>query len=273
MKTILLIGAGRMGSAMLSGWLKGLDMSAHFMAIDPNNKPNIGDLVEYPLPGKQFTYFKSPSEVPKHIKADAVILATKPQMVADAVKSVRAYVGPNTVLASVAAGVPTETIKTAIPGHPAAVRIMPNIGAMVGHSVSAGFASAEVTPDQKSLINKLFAAIGVFSWLASEDDLHTVTALSGSGPAYYFALCEAMVVAAQEQGLAEEVARNLAIGTIVAAGRLLEQTPDPTHLRKTVTSPNGTTAAGLEALGEDDALVKLAQNTINAAHKRSIELA
>lgn len=273
MKKILLIGAGRMGSAMLSGWLSGLKMPAHFMVIDPHMKPDVGDLTENPLPGKQVSYFTHADEIPGHVTADAVVLATKPQMVTGATISIQKLIGSDTVLVSVAAGVNIETIASAIPEQTAAVRIMPNIGAMVGYSVSAGYASEDVTDGQKSLIEALFTSIGVFSWLASEDDLHTVTALSGSGPAYYFALCEALMAAAESKGLPHSVAHDLAIGTVVAAGRLLEGTPDPKMLRETVTSPNGTTAAGLASLGKDNALSKLAQYTIDAAHNRSIELA
>ncbi|WP_405117462.1 pyrroline-5-carboxylate reductase [Phaeobacter sp. BS23] len=273
MKTIMLIGAGRMGSAMLSGWLTELKMPVNLIAIDPHIEPTLEDLVETPLPGKTYSYYKEASVIPADVTADAVVFATKPQMVVDAIQSVQAHIGPQTVLASVAAGVSTETIEGALPSDLAAVRIMPNIGAMVGHAVSAGYASPSVSSDQKALIETLFASIGVFTWLDREDDMHTVTALSGSGLAYYFALCEAMIEAAKDMGLSAVAARDLAIGTVIAAGRLLEQTSDPTHLRETVTSPNGTTHAGLQAMTRDDTLKTLAADTLKAAHQRSIELA
>ncbi|MDC0737988.1 pyrroline-5-carboxylate reductase [Cognatishimia sp. SS12] len=273
MKTILLIGAGRMGGAMLRGWLTALKMPVNLIVVDPHNQPVLDELVEAPVPGKTYSYYKDAGAIPKGIVADALVLATKPQMVADAIRSVAPHITGQTVLASVAAGIATDTIAGAAQNTDAAVRIMPNIGAMVGHSASAGFANPAVTADQKALIEALFASFGVFSWLENEEQLHTVTALSGSGPAYYFALCEAMTEAAKSMGLPADVARDLAIGTVVAAGRLLEQTADPTHLRETVTSPNGTTHAGLMAMAQDEALQNLAAATLKAAHDRSIELA
>ncbi|WP_371224034.1 pyrroline-5-carboxylate reductase family protein [Roseovarius sp. 2305UL8-3] len=257
----------------LAGWLKGLETPTQFLTLDPHTKPSFEEISEDIFPGHKHQHFDTASKIPKFTAADAVVLATKPEMVADSLKSVREFIGPNSVLVSVAAGVSTDTIKRAISGEPAAVRIMPNIGAMVGHAVSAGYASENATACQKTLVAALFSSIGVFSWLDREDDLHAVTALSGSGPAYYFALCEAMIEAAQTLGLPDETSRNLAIGTVVAAGRLLEQTADPQHLRKTVTSPNGTTAAGLDAMTGGDALSSLVHATLSAARNRSIELA
>ncbi|MEM7731682.1 MAG: pyrroline-5-carboxylate reductase [Pseudomonadota bacterium] len=273
MKSVILVGAGRMGSAMLSGWLKGLKTPTQFFALDPHSKPSFEDVSDDFFSGHKYQHFSRASDLPQNTRADAIILATKPQMVPESVKAIEAFIQKATVLVSVAAGVSTRTVREVIDGNLAAVRIMPNIGAMVGHAVSAGYASEDVTKDQKILVDALFSSIGVFSWLDSENDLHAVTALSGSGPAYYFALCEAMIEAAKDLGLPEETATSLGVGTVVAAGRLLEQTADPEHLRKTVTSPDGTTAAGLEAMSKHNRLSDLARAALLAAQYRSIELA
>ncbi len=229
--------------------------------------------IDTPEDSPQFLHFDTAMSVPKDLEASALFLATKPQMIPGAVQSLKAQIKPETLLVSVAAGVTIDAIKGVLAAPQPVVRAMPNIGAMVGRSASAAFGSPDVTETQIELVNELFSAVGQLTWLQAENDLHVVTAVSGSGPAYFFAMCEAMIKAAQAEGLSEEVAKSLVLDTISASGRLLDETPDPTHLRKIVTSPNGTTAAGLTRLGLDDALNKLTAQAIVAAKKRSQALA
>lgn len=270
MQSILLVGAGKMGSAMLRGWLANLDQSTRFVVLDPNTGPDLAKADH--APDDRSLYFKNVSDLPAGFVPDIIVLATKPQMVQSVVQALRSHIGQETTLVSVAAGVHCDTIKTAVPDGTAVVRVMPNIGALVGHSVSAAFACADTSDRQKTHVSALFKAIGEMTWLSSEEDLHLATAVSGSGPAYYFAFCEAMIDAAQDRGLPPETARLLAIGTVTAAGQLLANDPDPTKLREMVTSPNGTTAAGLDALTADGVMALTARNTLDAAAKRSREL-
>lgn len=270
MQSILLVGAGKMGGAMLRGWLAALDRSTRFVVLDPQDPPGLSEAGG--APDTRVTYVQDSLALPRDFTPDVILLATKPQLVEDVVKTLQGHIGPETTLISVAAGVHCATLKAAAPLGTSVARVMPNIGALVGHCVSAAYACADTSEPQKAQVSQLFEAIGRLTWLDDEDDLHLATAISGSGPAYYFAFCEAMIAAAQDGGLPPEVARVLAIGTVTAAGQLLAQDPDPTKLRDMVTSPNGTTAAGLTALTADGTLTQIARTTLDAAAKRSREL-
>ena len=272
METILLVGAGRMGGAMLRGWISAMGGGFHFVALDPHVGPSLTDIEDEPVPGSRFTHVAQAKDLPPDLRPKVVVLATKPQLISQAITDLRENIVSETVLVSVAAGVSTQSISAAASTDAAVVRIMPNIGALVGNAVSAGFASPKTTQSQKALVEKLFASVGQMTWLDKEEDMHLVTAVSGSGPAYYFAFCEAMIAAAEAEGLSADVASALAIGTVTSAGQLLAREPDPAHLRETVTSPNGTTAAGLAALLSDGALTSLSHDAIRAAAKRSREL-
>ncbi len=264
-----MIGAGRMGGAMLKGWTKALGDGFRFTVIDPHADWQGLGLT----PGPQLLLGRTLDEFPGDHTADIVVLATKPQNLETALQGARPAIGAGTLVVSIAAGVATRTMQDAIGAGQAVVRAMPNVGALVSRSVTAAFANPEVSPAQRDLVAELFASIGAFSWIETEADLHLITALSGSGPAYYFAFCEAMIASAIAAGLSDEVARVLAIGTLVSAGRLLEDSGDPAGLRVMVTSPKGTTAAALDALGDGGALGALAARALEAARARSVEMA
>ncbi len=272
MKTILLVGAGRMGGALLRGWLNTLSNDFQSLAVDPHAAPHLADIPAVSETGVRFAHFNQVLDVPEDVDAAGIILATKPQLAQDALGGLRGQINPGTVVVSVAAGVSISTLQEVLPENQAVVRAMPNIGAVVGHSMSAAHPSAQTSEDQRQLVKLLFGAVGRFAWLANEEQLHAVTAISGSGPAYFFAMCEAMIEAGCKEGLERDVAEALVLGTISSSAHLLEQTPDPQHLRETVTSPNGTTAAGLEVLSEGNALKELAAQAIKAAKQRSQEL-
>lgn len=271
-KTIILVGAGKMGGAMLTGWLEKLDSTYVFHVIDPGAGAHLNDL-QMRLGDKAiFSHYETADALPPDLAADVVILATKPQLVSTALQLLSGHLQEGALVVCVAAGVGIAALQSDVDNGQTAVRVMPNIGALLGYSVSAGFAPDNTTAAHRSLVVDLFTAIGSFTWLEDESQMHAVTALSGSGPAYVFAMCEAMIAAAIAQGLNEATAKELAIGTICAAGRLLEDNPDPTSLREAVTSPNGTTQAGLAALAKDGALDGLMVRTIAAARDRSIAL-
>ncbi|NIA71324.1 pyrroline-5-carboxylate reductase [Pelagibius litoralis] len=269
---VVLIGAGRMGHAMLVGWLRELRPSHEFHVVDPGVCDAVAALRKRLANPGSLVHYASAQDLPDDLAADVIVLATKPRIIAAALQAMPKPTALNAVVISVAAGVGIADIQQHLHGNLSTVRVMPNIGASVGYSVSAGFADASTKPDGRVHVELLFQAIGTFSWLESEDQLHAVTALSGSGPAYVFAMCEAMIMAGIEQGLDDTTARSLAIATVSAAGRLLENCPDPGLLRETVTSPNGTTAAGLAVLGKENVLERLVWQTLDAARQRSISL-
>ncbi|GAA6209868.1 pyrroline-5-carboxylate reductase [Cognatishimia sp. WU-CL00825] len=270
MNTILLVGAGNMGFSMLQGWLRMLDDSDRFVVVDPAAGPRLETL--QPAQRARILALSDLAELPDDTQLSAAIFATKPNNVCDAVGQIRDRLSPETVLISVAAGLGIKDIcQSAAPGQ-AVVRVMPNIGALIGRSASAGFASATTDKAQSDLVKLLFDALGHFTWLQSEEDMHLVTAVSGSGPAYFFAMCEAMIDVAMDSGLERDVAETLVHATCAAAGGLIDRTPDATTLRKQVTSPGGTTAAGTEALAKNDSLRTVMAKAIHAARQRSIEM-
>ncbi len=261
-----------MGGALLTGWLRALGPGHDYVVVDRSSREFRGAVPSAIPDNYRLDRVSSVEAVPNDRRVDAVVLATKPHQVAEALAGLEHCIEPETVAISIAAGIGIDRMLSATDATRAMVRAMPNIGAMLGHSASAGFAAEGVSPSQKALAEALFKAVGTFVWVSREDDLHAVTALSGSGPAYYFAFCEAMAEAAVAEGLSRDVANALAAGTVVSAGRLLEENPDPAVLRETVTSPNGTTAAGLAALGDSDQLVRMAGKALAAARKRSMAM-
>ena len=263
---VVLIGAGRMGQAMLNGWLLNLSESHEFHVVDPHD---VGTTSKQSSGKNQFTRYTTAEELPFGLAADVIVLATKPQMVPAALEALPVGCANGAIVVSVAAGIEIAEIERHVSGSASVIRVMPNIGAQVGCCVSAGYANKGVLQSGKAFVEQLFKAIGSFCWLADEDQMHAVTALSGSGPAYIFALCEAMITAGSELGIEAETAQTLAVGTVSAAGRLLEDCADPSHLREVVTSPNGTTAAGLAEFDRKQALDQLVIKAIDAAKELS----
>lgn len=266
---VVLIGAGRMGQAMLVGWLRALADSHTFHVIDPQAADAVAALAQ---DKENLNHYASADHLPEGLVADVIVLATKPQIVSTALQALPVNCLANAVVVSVAAGIEIADIRKHLSGNTPVARVMPNIGAQVGYCVSAGFSPDDTPQMSRAHVEMLFDAIGSFCWLGAEEQIHAVTAVSGSGPAYLFAMCEAMIAAGTKHGLDADTARSLAIRTVSAAGRLLEQTPDPAHLRETVTSPNGTTAAGLAELFKENSLECLLTLAVASARRRSIEL-
>ena len=264
--TIGLAGAGKMGGAMLAGWLEnGLDPKG-VVLIDPAPPPEMAELIA----SRGMTHVTAP---PSDMKAAVIVVAVKPQ-VADAVlPGLAGLVGPGTVVVSVAAGKTLERLEAGI-GPAAIVRSMPNTPAQVGRGITVAVANGRVTTPQKVLVTALLAAVGKVEWVAEEALIDAVTAVSGSGPAYVFHLVEAMAEAGRRAGLPDALAEKLARATVEGAGELLYQSPlDPATLRKNVTSPNGTTAAALAVLMGEAGLQPIMDAAVAAAARRSRELA
>ena len=247
-RTIVLVGAGNMGGAMMRGWVKsGID-PATITVIDPVPSPAMAEF----LADKAISHFAS---VPDGLKAAAVFIAVKPQLMAQVLPSLLPLLDDQTVCISIAAGTGLAQLSTLL-GHGAIVRAMPNTPAMVGRAISAAIANDKV------------------EWVDSEHLIDAVTAVSGSGPAYVFYLVECMAEAGRKAGLDRDLAMRLARATVSGAGELLFQsTDDAQTLRKNVTSPGGTTAAALDVLMRDDAMQGIFDEAIAAAKRRSIELA
>ena len=262
---LLLLGCGKMGGAMLRGWL------AQGLAPDQVT-------VLDPYPAEWLTALEADglrlNVQPETAPAIAVI-ATKPQIMAEAIPGVSAYGNGPTVFISVAAGTLMATFEDMLGAQTPIVRVMPNTPAAIGAGISALVANDNVAQTQMDLAEELLGAVGDTVRLDREEQMHAVTALSGSGPAYVFALAEAMTSAGEKLGLPADMAKKLALGTIAGSGRLMLETDiAPATLREQVTSPNGTTYAGLQVLQRDqDGLQDLVDATLKAASDRSEELA
>lgn len=257
---LVLLGCGKMGSAMLAGWLKG-------------GLPNTSVWVIDPFPSD---WVKAQGV---HVNADLpanpalVLIAVKPQMMGEALPTLAAM-GSDTLFVSVAAGTSLATYEAALGADSAIVRCMPNTPAAVGQGITALIGNANVSEDQLALSEALLQAVGQTVRLEAEDQMDAVTALSGSGPAYVFHMIECLAAAGEAEGLSPELAMKLAKATVAGSGALAEAADEsPAQLRVNVTSPNGTTQAGLEVLMDGDrGLPPLVRATVAAAAERSREL-
>jgi pyrroline-5-carboxylate reductase len=265
-RSLVLAGAGKMGGAMLRGWLAlGLKGEA-ITAVDPYLSDEIGAL------GAQYGVRLAQS--PAGIAApDVLVLAVKPQMLESAAGEFAALVAPQTLVVSIMAGKTIADIAARLPAK-AIVRCMPNTPAAVGRGITGAAASADVGTAQKRMAGALLSAIGQVAWLDNEGLIDAVTALSGSGPAYVFYLVECMAKAGEAIGLPADLAMQLARATVEGSGELMFREPGTgaSQLRVNVTSPGGTTAAALEVLMASDGLGPLMSKAIAAAKRRAGEL-
>ena len=261
---LLLVGCGRMGGAMLSGWRE-RGLSASF-AVDPAPDARRNS-------GPDLTVVDDLASLPAGFAPVAVVLAVKPQSAAEAVPAYARFAG-SAVFLSIMAGRTIGGLQAWLGGSTAIVRAMPNTPAAVRQGITVATPSASVTAGQRTLCGDLLRAIGLVEWVEQEALLDPVTAVSGSGPAYVFLLAELMEQAAIEQGIAPELARVLARQTVAGSGALLAASPESAaDLRKAVTSPAGTTEAALKVLMASDALPRAFSEAIAAATRRSRELA
>jgi pyrroline-5-carboxylate reductase len=263
--TVLLAGAGKMGSAMLEGWLAlGLD-ARRVAVLEPQPTRELAALTARGLR-------LNPSRDAVGEVAAAVV-AVKPQVAPEVLPALAPFLGTTTVVVSIMAGRTLAFLSGALPGAPL-VRAMPNTPAAIGRGITVAVANAAVTQPQRALVDALLSAVGTVEWIADEALMDAVTALSGSGPAYVFLLAECMAQAGAAAGLPGALAATLARATVAGAGELLHRSPlDAATLRQNVTSPGGTTAAALEVLMAADGLAPLMTKAIAAATRRSRELA
>ena len=268
---VLLVGCGKMGGALLSGWIEAGRAPASITVVEPEAS-SFRKATAALLPG--IAHAKSPHELSGAYKPDIVVLAVKPQIMDEVAPNFRRFAQDGVAVLSIAAGRTIDYFQDALGKRAAIVRAMPNTAASIGRGISAAIANAYVSAPQHALCEELLTAVGEVVWVTDEEQMDAVTAVSGSGPAYVFLLTECMAKAGVEAGLPPKLAAQLARATVAGAGALLVISPEePTKLRENVTSPGGTTEAALKVLMAPDALPALMTMAIAAAAKRSHELA
>ncbi len=258
---IVLLGCGKMGSALLAGWLQSGLAPDSVHVIDP-------------APSDWLTAQRVRINAPLPAAPAVVLLAVKPQMMGDALPAISGFSGGRTLFLSIAAGTRIARFEEVLGSDSPIIRAMPNTPAAVGRGITALIGNAQATEADMALSEALMAAVGGTIRLEDEAQMDAVTALSGSGPAYVFHLIEAMAQAGIAQGLSPDTAMQLARATVTGAGELAFQAKDsPEQLRVNVTSPGGTTAAALAVLmDEATGLPPLMARAISAAAARSKEL-
>ncbi len=260
--SIWLVGAGRMGGAKLRGWLAAGVPASAIAVREPKPSPEMAALLA------QHGIAEKHASPP-----DVLVLAVKPQIMTQVLDDVAPLAGPHTAVISIAAGRTVASIARHFAQGAAIVRAMPNLPAEVGRGITAAFANPHVTAPQRALCEKLLRATGQAVWVEDEGLIDAVTAVSGSGPAYVFYLVECLAAAGRDAGLPADLAGQLARAMVEGAGELLHRSPlAPAQLRENVTSPGGTTAAGLSALMRQPGLEDLMRETVAAAARRSREL-
>lgn len=265
---VVLAGCGNMGYAMLSGWLKSgrLAPTATFVV-----EPNAELRKRAAALGSQTA--ATARDIPAGVNPDLVVVAVKPQVIAEVTADYSRFAGGRTTFLSVAAGTPAATFRSILGEDTPVIRCMPNTPAAIGKGMMVVFADDRVSPRMKSFVSDLLSASGEVASVDDEALMDAVTAVSGSGPAYVFHFIECLTAAAKKAGLPDDVAALLARQTVFGAACLAaESGEEPGRLREQVTSPNGTTAAALAVLMGEGRLEKLITEAVEAARLRSIEL-
>jgi pyrroline-5-carboxylate reductase len=262
---IVLCGAGKMGAALLEGWLRAGLAPDRIGVIEPDPAPAVAALA-----ARGVRLNPDPATLKN---ASAIVIAVKPQIAAEALPALAPMIGPATVVVSIMAGRTLQFLAGALRHAGALVRAMPNTPAAIGRGITVAV-PLRVSETQRDLAHRLLIATGTVEWVANEALMDAVTAVSGSGPAYVFLLAEALTQAGVASGLPQPLAEKLARETVAGAGELLHRsTLDAATLRENVTSPGGTTAAALDVLMREDGLPPLLKKAVAAATERSRKLA
>ncbi len=265
---LLLIGCGKMGGALLSGWLNSGVSPQNVWVVEPN--------------AATATFFKDiganciagAGELPAELTPRVTLIAVKPQFMDGALEPLAASGRDLGLLLSIAAGKTIAYFQGLFGERQAIVRAMPNTPAAVGRGMTVMVATPQVTAEDKELCSGLLSAVGETAWVDDEALIDPVTAVSGGGPAYVFLLVETLAEAGRQAGLPAELSMRIARSTVAGAGELLRQSNESaTQLRENVTSPGGTTLEALKVLMAEDALQPLMTQAIAAATRRSRELA
>lgn len=259
MSSVLVVGCGNMGGAMLAGWLAASRKPADFTVVDPflaDAPPGVSLLRALP-----------------HGRFDAVLLGVKPQTLDAVAADLSPLIGSDTLLLSILAGVELESLAQRFPKAAGWVRIMPNLAAALGKSPLA-LVERGLTAEARGGVEQLLAPLGTPEWLADEALFDLATALVGSGPAFVYRFIDALAAGGAALGFVPEQAQRLALAMVQGAAQLASGAAEsPAELARRVTSPGGTTAAGLQVLDNDSALDRLVEATLRAARDRGAELA
>jgi pyrroline-5-carboxylate reductase len=262
---IVLCGAGKMGSALIEGWLQAGLVPDGIAVFEPQPAPPVAALAARGV--------RLNPDAGALKNAAAIVIAVKPQIAAEALPGLASMIGPSTVVVSIMAGRTLRFLAGALPQAGAFVRAMPNTPAAIGRGITVAV-PLHVSDAQRELAHRLLIATGAVEWIVDETLMDAVTAVSGSGPAYVFLLAEALAEAGVASGLPRALAEKLARETVIGAGELLRHSAvDAATLRENVTSPGGTTAAAIEVLMRADGLPSLLQKAVAAATERSRKLA
>jgi pyrroline-5-carboxylate reductase len=265
---LVLLGAGKMGGAMLEGWLKAGADARKIVALDPSPPPEIKALIE-----KQAIRHNPP--IASIGETEVILAAVKPQIMDEVLPSVVPLKRSRPLVLSIAAGKTIASFEHHFGKDAAVIRSIPNTPAAIGRGITAMVANANVSAEQRALAAALLSSIGEVVTVEDEGLIDVATAISGSGPAYVFYLTECLAEAGVKAGMPPELATQLARATVAGAGELMRQTGiSAATLRQNVTSPKGTTYAALQVLMRDkDGLQALMTEAIAAAARRSRELA
>jgi pyrroline-5-carboxylate reductase len=265
MKTVLLVGCGNMGFAMLQGWRSRGDIACHVVEPEATLRERAQQAGA--------TVWPSADDLPEDLEPELVFLAVKPQLMGDVAPAYRRYAGGSATFVSIAAGVTIATLTSLLSDDTPIIRCMPNTPAAIGRGMMVSTDNGKVGEAAKRLATDLLAASGETAWIGDESLMDAVTAISGSGPAYVFHFIECLTKAGVHIGLPEDLSAQLALQTVAGAGALAAQSDtQPAVLREQVTSPGGTTAAALAVLMGDEALKTLIRNAAVAARDRGVEL-
>ena len=267
-RPLLLVGGGKMGGAMVQGWLARGTPAQRIHVVDPNPDNR------QPLADRGVNAVAGIDELPDGLDPEVVILAVKPQLMGEVAPAYARFVAPGTVFLSIAAGKTIGFFEQTLGAEAAVVRSIPNTPSAVGRGMTVACPNANVTSGQRDRCDALLRGIGETGWVEDESLIDVVTAVAGSGPAYVFYLIECLAQAGMESGLPEDLARKCAGQMVAGAGELYRQSGETAEqLRRNVTSPKGTTEAALNVLMAADGLRPLIGRTVEAAARRSRELA
>ncbi|MBU8790891.1 MULTISPECIES: pyrroline-5-carboxylate reductase [Oceanobacillus] len=265
-KNITFLGAGSIAEAILSGIVNAeIIEKENIFVTNRSNQQRLEYLEEkYGVTTVQNKEMAIRS-------ADILILAMKPYDLHESLQGLKGFIHKGQLIISILAGISTDTITKELEMASPVIRVMPNTSAMIGHSATALSKGQHASEEHLRIAEELFKTIGTTT-LVKEDDMHIVTAIAGSGPAYFYYMVEAMVKAAVESGFDQQTAKELITQTIKGAGEMLQQSDDsPSTLRKKITSPNGTTEAGINVL-EQNHFQRIVMDCVNKAKERSEEL-
>lgn len=258
------MGCGNLGKALLRGWLK-IDSAASYLVVKPTP-------LENEFKAKNIIYASKPDERVKN--SDIIVVAVKPQMIENVLNEWKAFISPNSIIASTAAGWKISQFENILGTHQPVVRTLPNLASALNKGTTLAIANAKTSKEQRKTIETVFGDIGLLEWLESENLMSAASMISGAAPAFVFLLTEILAKAGENNGAPEDLARRAARQTIIGAAALMEDRADktPESLRESVTSKAGITDAALKILMNGE-MQKLFDQAIEAGKKRGDELA